>query len=209
MTLMPIPPDPHEEAAPVGVRINIITCPQWGAAKPLAPIVPVAQAQRIIFHHTAGHHAEISNPKDESEEEAMRYARDIQRYHMTASPSDPSKPWKDSGHNFLICRNGLILQGRWYTVSAIQEGHMVESAHCPGQNGQVGIEHEHLGSEEMTAAQRESSSMLMAWIAWKYSRQVVLPVDPHSKFFATSCPANLKGDIAGIVTRAQAILTGV
>jgi hypothetical protein len=39
-----------------------------------------------------------------------------------------------------------VLQGRWLTVSAIEAGHMVVSAHCPGQNGQIGIEHEHLGT---------------------------------------------------------------
>jgi hypothetical protein len=34
---------------------------------------------------------------------------------------------------------------------------MVLSAHCPTQNTQIGIEHEHQGAEKMTAAQREAS----------------------------------------------------
>lgn len=186
------------------VKIDIITCPQWGARAPKEDIVIVKKSVRIIFHHTAGHHRELdANHSVESRAEAIGYAKDIQRYHMD------EKGWNDSGHNFLVCRNGLILQGRWITVSAIQAGRMVTSAHCPTQNGQIGIEHEHAGSEEMTKAQRESSARLQAWIADKYGRSTVLPVDPHSKYINTSCPANLKEDIAAVKSRAQQILNAV
>lgn len=180
-------------------KISIITCPQWGARHPKQDLQLVPASHEIIFHHTAGHHPEISHPKDESREESILFARAIQAQHM-------SQGWSDSGHNFLVCRNGLILQGRWLTVSSIQAHHMVRSAHCPFHNDQIGIEHEHFGHEKMTAAQKESSSLLMAWIAWKYGRRTVLPVSPHSKYFATECPANLKSDIAGIARRAQEIL---
>jgi N-acetylmuramoyl-L-alanine amidase len=181
------------------VKIKIITCPDWGARKPKAGLQTVPAAKRIIFHHTAGHHPEIENPSQQSRAESERYARDIQAFHM-------SQGWNDSGHNFLVCRNGLILQGRWLTVSTIQANHMVRSAHCPGQNDQIGIEHEHLGNEAMTKQQRDSSARLMAWIADKYGLKKVLSVDPHSKHFATACPANLKADIPGIVKLAQEIL---
>jgi hypothetical protein len=183
----------------MAVQIKIITCPDWGAKKPKSGIQTVAASKRIIFHHTAGHHAEIENPSAQSRAESERYARTIQAYHM-------SQGWTDSGHNFLVCRNGLILQGRWLTVSAIQANHMVRSAHCPGQNDQIGIEHEHKGTEAITEKQWQSSARLMAWIADKYDRKTVLPVDPHSKHFATACPVNLKGDIPSIRQRAQEIL---
>lgn len=182
------------------VRIDIITCPEWKARQPTQPITAVGKATRIIFHHTAGHHAELRDPADYSVEEAIRYAQDIQNFHMD------SNGWVDSGHNFLVCRNGVILQGRWLTVSAIEAGHMVESAHCPGQNNQIGIEHEHTGSEPMTAKQAEASAQLMAWIADQYRRRTVLPVAPHSRYYATACPGNLKGDITRIQVRAQHIL---
>lgn len=184
----------------MAVKCPIITAPQWGAAKPKSGIETVPASKKIIFHHTAGHHPEVSHPADQSRAESELYARVIQKYHM-------SQGWTDSGHNFLICRNGLILQGRWITVSAIQAKHMVRSAHCPGQNEQIGIEHEHMGNEKMTAKQKESSARLMAWIADQYDRKTVLSVYPHSAYFATSCPANLKADIASIKSRAQHILT--
>jgi hypothetical protein len=183
----------------MAVKCTIITCPDWGARKPKQDLQTVPRSKRIIFHHTAGHHQEIENPNAQSRAESERYAKAIQAYHM-------KQGWSDSGHNFLICRNGLILQGRWLTVSAIQAGHMVRSAHCPGQNDQIGIEHEHKGTEAMTKAQRESSARLMAWIADKYDLRRVLPVDPHSKYFATACPANLRNNIPEIRNMAQQIL---
>jgi hypothetical protein len=183
----------------MAVKCKIIGCSEWGALKPKSGIETVPASKRIIFHHTASHHKEISVSTVQSREESELYARMIQAYHI-------KQGWLDSGHNFLICRNGLILQGRWLTVSAIRARHMVRSAHCPGQNDQIGIEHEHLGQELMTKSQRESSARLMAWIADQYGKTRVLPVDPHSKYFATACPANLKSDILGIKKRAQEIL---
>ena len=183
----------------MAVKCKIIGCYDWGARKPKSGIETISASKRIIFHHTAGHHQEIQNPGLQSRAESERYARAIQAQHMRQG-------WNDSGHNFLVCRNGLILQGRWLTVSAIRAGHMVRSAHCPGQNEQIGIEHEHLGNEKMTKLQREASARLMAWIAFEYGRKTVLSVDPHSKYFATACPANLKADIPAIRRRAQQIL---
>lgn len=182
------------------IPFEIITCPKWDARRPKQGITTCGESNKTIFHHTAGHVRQLGNPKVTTLEEAMQYARDIQKYHMDGNG------WTDSGHNFLICRAGYVLQGRWLTVSAIQAGHMVNSAHCPGQNQQIGLEHEHFGNEEMTARQKESSALLMAWIAWHYENKNVPPSLPHSRYFPTSCPANLNEDIAGIVKRAQILL---
>jgi hypothetical protein len=182
----------------MSVSIKIIGCPKWRARPPKQGITVVGMSKRIIFHHTAGHGINFPPPKDR--EEAIAYARAVQNYHMD------SNGWIDSGHNFLVMRSGVIIQGRWLTISAILAHHMVHSAHCPGQNDQIGIEHEHKGTEEMTAKQRESSARLQAWIADKYGLEGVLPVDPHSAHFNTSCPANLIDDIVAIRQRAKTIL---
>lgn len=181
--------------------LDIITCPEWEARPPKQePQWTGKRATSIIFHHTAGHHQEIDTPGSESLLEAIRYAQLIQNYHMDHNG------WNDSGHNFLVTRAGRVLQGRWRTVRAIEEHNMVVSAHCPGQNDQIGIEHEHYGMEPMTPAQFQASARLQAWIAWQYDLKTVLPVFPHRKFFATTCPANLVNDIAGIRQAAQAYL---
>jgi hypothetical protein len=187
---------------------KIITCPEWGAVSPRNGFASIiwtdSPSKRIIFHHTAGHHREISRPANESYQEALFYARDIQRFHMAPKPR--GREWNDSGHNFLVCRNGMIFQGRWRTVRAIQQQKMVVSAHCPTQNDQIGIEHEHDGHEEMTAVQKEASAWLQAWIASNYRKTKALPVDPHKKHFTTDCPANLVEDIEKIRGMAQQLL---
>ena len=180
----------------MSVAIKIIGCPQWGAVRPRHPLTKIGPSMRIIFHHTAGHGLNV--PGD-ARADAKAYARAVQRQHM-------NQGWSDSGHNFLVMRSGVIIQGRWLSISQIQKHAMVESAHCPGQNEQIGIEHEHYGNEEMTAAQIAAAARLQAWIASCYHRKTVLPVYPHSKFFATACPANLKEDIPTIQERAQKIL---
>lgn len=190
----------------MSVKIDLIGCADWGAELPrggkeILELVP--KSKRIIDHHTAGHHPEIEDPRTQSRAESIRYARDIQHFHMY----DRYHMWLDSGHNFLICRNGLILQGRWLTIAAIRAGLMIRSAHCPGQNEQIGIEHEHNGTESMTAEQRESSARVRAWIADRYHRKTVLPSGPHSKYYNTTCPANLKTAFPAVNKRAQEILT--
>ncbi len=181
---------------------HIITCPEWGARQPKSkPVFTSRPSVRIIFHHTAGHHPELGTPGGvETRTEAIAYAQAIQNFHMD------SNGWNDSGHNFLVCRNGIILQGRWRTVSRIQAGKMVVSAHCPGQNSQVGIEHEHLGDEEMTDVQREASAWVQAWVARQYHLELPLDVEPHRKYFATSCPGVIEHEIPDIRRRAGVIL---
>lgn len=169
----------------------IITCPQWGAKPARGKIVLAGRPNLIVEHHTAGHHPEIANPRDESRAEAIRYARDIQHFHQDTNG------WIDSGHSFLVCRNGMILQGRWGTVTAIEHGRMVISAHCPGQNDQPGIEHEHNGDEVMTRLQWTQTVWLQAWIA---DRCAIRPTElyPHDRYYNTACPANLAESIRAL-----------
>jgi hypothetical protein len=186
---------------------KIIGCPEWGAIPPHGGFNSIIwtpkPADEIIIHHTAGHHPEVSLPQNESHLEALMYVRAIQHSHMSPSPTDPSKPWKDSGQNFTVMRNGEIYQGRWRTIRAIQHQRMVVSAHCPGKNDQIGIEHEHAGHEEMTLIQKEASAWLQAWIALNYGKKDPLKANPHSKYVNTSCPVNLVDDIGDMRDRAN------
>lgn len=196
-----------ETALHKNIKCPIITPHEWGArpAKSVPVIVP--KALEIIFHHTDSHHREISNPANESVAEAKRFARDIQRFHMDPPPH--GRGWNDTGQNFTITRGGQILAGRWYTVTAIQHGHMVESAHCPEHNGSIGIEHEHLPGQTPPFAQIQASALLQAWIADMYNLPNCLPVHGHSMFFNTRCPDNLREFMDQIRQRAQIIYKGV
>lgn len=191
-------------------KFEIIGCHRWGARPPLHGLDSIiwtpGRAHRVLFHHTAGHHPEIENPKNESYAECVRYVQQLQRAHQSPSPTDPSKPWNDTGQNFTIMRNGLIFQGRWRTVMSIMKRRMVVSAHCPGQNDQIGIEHEHFGNEEMPLIQKQASAWLQARIARAYGLTAALPAFPHSHFFPTRCPANLVSDIRPIRDMANQLL---
>jgi hypothetical protein len=173
-------------------EFRIIPCDEWGAAPPRQPIAPAGTPVEIIFHHTAGHHPELDLEPTESREEAMAYARAIQRDHMHRTP-----PFIDSGHNFLVTRSGHILEGRHGSRDAINAGRMVVSAHCVGHNSQPGIEHEHLGTEPMTRRQRRAS----VWLIAKICRKTGIDpreVHPHGEFNATECPGVLRADLEGI-----------
>jgi hypothetical protein len=175
----------------------------WGARRAKAAARREGTARRVIFRHTFGHHPELANPQNESREEAIRYARSIQADHMD------NRNFNDSGHNFLVCMNGLILVGRHLSYTAIRAGRMVDSAHCPGENDQPGIEHEHLREAHMTAKQLEASARLHAWIMSRCGIPVS-EVFGHGSValpqFPTACPAELKGDMAKVKARAKQIL---
>jgi hypothetical protein len=178
----------------------IILTSQWGARPAKAEPVYVGRPERIIFHHTAGHHPEIENPKDESRAEAIRYAKDIQHYHMD------NNGWNDSGHNFLVCRNGLILVGRHMSFPAVKRGRMVLSAHCPGENTQPGIEHEHDGDERMTKEQFHMSAWLHAWIIRRCRMRGASVIQPHKKYYNTSCPGALEAQLPAFKTAVAQML---
>ncbi len=188
-----------------GVRKpKIITTGRWGAKPPKAPPIVTGRPERIIFHHTAGHHPEVANPANESRDEAIRFARSIQAFHM-----GPTRNFNDSGHNFLVCLNGMILVGRHLSLLAIMTGRMIVSAHCPGENEQPGIEHEHLHEPHMSPAQLEASARLHAWIMSRCGIPAT-EIFGHGRKalpeFPTSCPGELLGDIARVKARAKEIL---
>lgn len=167
---------------------HIIVCKTWGARKPKSNPIVVGRPDKIIVHHTDGHASNGAPKEGDYIRFAMSYARMLQNDMMD------SRGWNDSGHNFLVMRSGLILQGRWGTVTAIEHGRMVESAHCPGENNNPGIEHEHLPGEEFTPEQLASTVQLMAWIC---DRTGISPASlyGHNQFYPTECPSNLAGMI--------------
>lgn len=173
---MPIPAPP------------IITCPEWGARKPTHKPQLTDRPVRSIFHHTAGHATANDARPGEERMQAITYARALQADMMDR------RHWYDSGHNFLVMRSGVIVQGRWGTVTAIEHGRMVVSAHCPGQNDQPGIEHEHVGGEPLTTLQETASVWLHAWIFDRCKIRATA-IYPHGLYVATDCPGTLSASL--------------
>ena len=174
-------------------RETIILTAEWGAVDATQSITRVGKPNKIIFHHTDGHHPELDQVSGESRAEAIAFAKAIQRDHMHRPP--PDGPLIDSGHNFLVTRSGLVLEGRHGSVAAIMDGVMVQSAHCPSQNTQPGIEHEHKDPEGMTPEQREPSLFLHEFIC-RHTGIRPNEIHPHKEFFATECPGALDAGLA-------------
>jgi hypothetical protein len=165
---------------------RVIPCGEWGAAQARGKIPRSGKPARTIFHHTAGHHPDLDGVSPtETYGDAVAYAKTIQRSHF-------NNGWVDSGHNFLITRNGYILEGRHGSLAAVKAGVMVVSAHCPGQNGQPGIEHEQIDPEQLTPIQREASVWLHAELCrWCPTIKPANTAQPHRRFAATACPGTL------------------
>lgn len=165
----------------------IFLCAAWGAKPPRSRAPLVGRPVRALVHHTAGHHREIRGPANESKEELFRYARDIQAFHMAPGGLGAPHGGTDSGHNFLIGYNGVICEGRHGSFAACRRGLMVASAHCPGENDQPGVEHEHAAGERMSDAQAGASVWLYAWLC---DRAGIRPTQlyGHRAFYATECP---------------------
>ncbi len=169
---------------------RIVPCDEWGAVAPTAPITRVGRPDKIIFHHTDGHHSELDHRPGDTLQEAIAFARAIQRDHMHRNP-----PFIDSGHNFLVTRSGHILEGRHGSLAAIRDGVMVQSAHCISQNTDPGIEHEHVNPEGMTPIQREASLFLHEFIC-RHTGIKPSEIHGHGEFDATECPGALKPQLA-------------
>lgn len=181
-------------SAPLPFRV--VSCSEWGAKPPKAAISYVDAPNKSIFHHTAGHVPNLS--AGETYEEACAYARAIQHFHMAPGGLGAPKGGLDSGHNFLVTRGGYILEGRHGSLQAVRSGKMVASAHCPGQNDQPGVEHEHNGSEAMTPIQRSASVWLHAWIARCCQIEPASLCQPHRRYYSTSCPGSLAGGLPAL-----------
>lgn len=165
---------------------RVITCNEWGALPPRGAIVDAGRFDKAIFHHTAGHHPELQPPASgESYGEAVAYARAVQHSHF-------ARGWLDTGNNFLVTRNGYIFEGRHRSLELLGQGHCPVSAHCPGQNGNPGVEHEQLDPERLTTIQTEAS----AWLFAKICRNGDFGADRihgHGEYWATDCPGDLQG----------------
>jgi N-acetylmuramoyl-L-alanine amidase len=166
--------------------LRIYATGEWGAAQPRGRIQLVGRPVRILIHHTAGHHPELAAiPSVESFAEACAYARSIQLSHF-------GRGWLDSGQNFTVFRNGLVFEGRHGSIAAIARGRMVESAHCPGENDQPGIEHEHQVGEPLTPAQAAASVALQAWICRHTGIRPSSGIHGHREYYATDCPDTIE-----------------
>jgi len=73
--------------------------------------------RHLVIHYSAANADEQSDHRN-----CARRVRAIQNYHMTASPSDPTKPWSDIAYSWLFCKHGYIYRGRGIAAKSAATG---------------------------------------------------------------------------------------
>lgn len=108
---------------------KVITTVQWGAKAPTGSF-SITTPRYVVIHHTDNQNPP-NDPSQRSLQGAMRFARNIQKFHMNGNG------WRDSGHNFLNTTGGFILEGRHGSLDAAMRGLSVQSAHAAQDAGKL------------------------------------------------------------------------
>lgn len=185
--------------------MQIITTQEWGAAPPKRGF-PLTTPSYIIIHHMMT----PNSPRDISKgtrEGAITLAQRCQGWHMEGNH------WSDTGQNFTVTTGGFILEGRQGTLSALQQGKSIQSAHA-GQdaaNQSPGIECEGTYSNNvMPKKQWEALVWLCSYICIQTGLTPRM-VRGHRDFSPTECPGDwlysqlprLKQEVAALLVGGQ------
>lgn len=98
--------------------MRLVKRSQWGARRPTS-VTPLSaeHVDTVFFHYTSANADEQSDHAN-----CGSRVKAVQRYHMTANPSDPTKPWADIAYSFLVCKHGYVFEGRGYGVRSAATG---------------------------------------------------------------------------------------
>lgn len=161
--------------------IPLITRTQWGARSPRDVVaLPVEDASGVAVHYSAsGADMGIDHSKCASR------VLGIQRFHMSPSSSDPTKPWADIAYSHLFCQHGYLFRGRGIGVRTAANGTNDANdrfyAICF-------LGADRAGRRDITPAARIA---LLHYLVWM-NVQIPGPMQvcPHSRFRSTSCPGD-------------------
>ena len=156
---------------------DIFSTVDWGAKKvDSSNFLRPYRGTGICLHHTAGY------SKDGNTE---LYARNIQLQHMGVNG------WSDSGHHFLIGRDGVICEGRTGSLHAVGVEKFIRGAHTGDEwsNAHLwGIENEgNTNDKPLTPDQMASLIHLLAWICF-CQKIDSFSITGHRDWKATACP---------------------
>jgi len=184
---------------------SVITTSKWGASPPRNAPFRRTVPKYVVIHHTF-------RPRDSSGgaiEGAMKTAQEIQTFHM-----GPDNFWSDSGHNFLNCKGGILLEGRHGSIAAAREGFSVQSAHAlqdppglAGGNSSPGIENEGDFNEEVMEDDQWNSLVELCTSLCSACEIDPVNIRGHKDFSNTICPGDwLYGQIGRLQAEVRAKL---
>lgn len=157
--------------------MKIVTRAEWGA-KPFTCSEALPPVDTLVVHYTA-------SDADEQAAHANCAARvkGIQAFHMSSTPSDPTKPWCDIAYNFLVCKHGYIFEGRgWDRKSgATGDANSHTIAFCF-------LGDDTSGKDDVTFDGRSAFGQLMRTASSRLSGSQV--AKGHRDFMSTTCPGD-------------------
>jgi N-acetylmuramoyl-L-alanine amidase len=156
--------------------VKVISRDEWGALS-FTCSEPLPQIDAIVVHYTA-------SDADEQAEHGNCAARvrAIQRFHMSSSPSDPSKPWCDIAYNFLVCKHGFVFVGRGWKRKSGATG--------PANSHTISVcflGDDTARRDDVTA---DGRTALGWWVRRALERFPGSSVRGHRNFTATACPGD-------------------
>ena len=145
---------------------HIYTTKEWGARSPVHAF-DLTKPLVSVVHHMDWPNRELITDPDAALQKAFAVARQCQADHMDVNG------WADTGQNFSITREGIILEGRHGSLDALMSGQSVRAAHAADPstgadaNDSPGTEHEGTYSTEaMPLVQWEAAVWLQAFITF-------------------------------------------
>lgn len=168
---------------------KVTTTAEWGARPAQATF------SRTIPRYVIVHHTDNQNPPDDPSqgtiEGAVRFARNIQKFHMD------NNGWSDSGHNFLNTTGGFILEGRHGSLDAVKQGFCVQSAHAAHDSGRLANGNQSPGIENegnfmiFPMGQKQWESLVELCASLCSSCDISpLNIKGHRDFSNTDCPGD-------------------
>lgn len=171
-------------------RYHIYSCAEWGARDP-GQTFPSTRAEDSIVHHMDWPNRPLIEDSGEAVQRAFEVARSCQADHMD------NNGWADTGQDFTVTRDGIILEGRHGALDALMAGHCERGAHCADpdvgvyDNNSWGVEHEgNYTSEQMPIQQEQAAIWLQALICLK-TRLDTSTIKGHKD---TGCETACPGD---------------
>ena len=188
---------------PMPFTARVITTSEWGAVPPRNAPFRRTVPRYVVIHHTF----KPRNSSGGTIEGAKTTARNIQNFHM-----GPHNFWSDSGHNFLNCKGGILLEGRHGSLAAARDGFSVQSAHAlqdppglAGGNSSPGIENEGDFNEEVMEDDQWNSLVELCTSLCSTCEIDPTNIRGHRDFSNSNCPGEW---LYGQIGRLQAEVRG-
>jgi hypothetical protein len=161
--------------------MHVVPRGEWGAARARCETpLPAAEARGIAVHYTA-----MAADEQDRHANCAGRVRGVQRFHMSPSPGDPTKPWCDIAYNHVFCRHGYVFEGRGFGLRSAAQGTKEGNDHYFAV---CFLGNDNVRRDDVTDAGQRALSELILEYRRRYPH--ALQVHPHSFFHPTSCPGD-------------------